>query len=139
MTVSDDVDPDDFHLAEQAFVQGDLAHAIDCGDADCTRSFMDHSIGRPRAAVVALTMAVRAGDADEAEALRWMSALHERRPSEGAWSLHQPLLESMLRLPSLDRETRRRLREERRRLALGEDATNETPSPNKPFWKRWFE
>ena len=81
------------------------------------------------AAVVALTTAAGAGDADEAEVLRWLTALYERRPAEGAWSLGKPLLVSMLRLPNLDRETRDRLREELRSPPL---------PPPEPRWKRWL-
>jgi len=81
------------------------------------------------AAVVALTTATEAGDADQAEVLRWLTALYKRRPYEGAWSLEKPLLVSMLRLPNLDRETHDRLSEELRRPPL---------PPERPRWKRWL-
>ena len=108
-------------------------HALIHGPLDWTTS----------AAVVALTLAVRAGDADEKEALRWMTALYERRPSEGAWLLEHALLTSMLRMPNLSAAMRDRLSEERRMLALDdEDDEPVEPPPSsttkKPFWKRWF-
>ncbi len=93
------------------------------------------------AALVALTTAVRAGDADEKEALRWMKALYQRRPSDGAWLVQQALLASMLRMPSLDAGMRDRLREERRMLTLDDDdyePADPPPSKKKPFWKRWL-
>lgn len=95
------------------------------------------------AAVIALVIAAQHDPQIRGEALRWLGALYDRRPSFGAWPAQLPLLFALSRMPGLSEAARDRYREERRAALL--DVTDEPGEPEplpapkkKSFLQRLF-